>query len=208
MNCRSTGVWAHLSSLHRSNCNRSLRSKRKQTTVHRRCRSKWWMVKRPTIQILPIQYRILFSIQSRVSLNMSVLIGLSGRWIPVQFANRKQTKSLAPSIQFQTFLEQRFWCTKFGQYGWLWGDGVGIQICQECWWQIKWVLGRLLPHWQRLWYAICWLRRLLWGCCCQLYGRIPFESGRILHRMTIPGSLVLTGSGIRYRDWIQCLAAC
>jgi len=35
---------------------------------------------------------------------------------------------------------------------------VGSQICQEHWWQMKWVLARRLAQWQRQWYANCWLR--------------------------------------------------
>jgi len=159
MNFRSAGIWAHHSNLPRSNWKRSLRTTRRLTKVQKRFRSKW-MVRKTSIQIIPVQYWILFSTQSKTNLTMSVLMRRSGCWMPNQFANHQMFMFQATSIQLQACLERSFWCTKFGSYGSLWGGGFGILICPEHWWQIKYVLARLQPQWQQQWYANCRLRKM------------------------------------------------
>jgi len=86
----------------------------------------------------------------------------------------------------------------------LWGDGSGIQICQEQHCQLKRVLAWLSCPWQWLWYANCWMRRLFWGCRCQCCGGICLKSGWIWRRRTIVGSSVNNGSHIHCSNWIQC----
>jgi len=163
-------VWSLLSSLHQSNWKRSLRLKRQQRKVPGWFESKWRMVRRSLIQIIAVQYWIIFSIQSTTNLHTRGWFSQSGSWMAVWIANHKLTNSLESTIQFEAYLEQIFWCSKFGRCGSLWGDEFGIWICQECWWQMKQVLARLLSQWQQQWYANCWLRRLLCGCHCQ-FGR-------------------------------------
>jgi len=159
-NSRSTGIWTHLPSSQRSNWKRSFRMKRTHTNVPGRFRSKWRMVTGFSIQTMPVECWILFSIQSTTNLNTSVLMRWSGCWMPILFANQQMTMLQATSIQFQTCPEPTVWRTRLGPYGALWGGGFGILICQECWWWMKWVLARLSPQWQQQWYANCWLRKL------------------------------------------------
>jgi len=59
MNFRSARLWAHQPNLPRSNWKRSVRMERRPTKVQERFRSKW-MERRTSIQIIPVQYWILF----------------------------------------------------------------------------------------------------------------------------------------------------
>jgi len=175
--------------------------------VQWRLRSKCRNMRRFSIKIFTVQDSIHYSIQWTMNLNTTILRKQSGCWMSVTFANWKLTESQGMCNQFQVYLVLRFCCSMFGQHSSLCGDAFGIQICLECWWQIKWVLARHLPQWQQLWYTKCWLKRLLQGCLCQCCGGIPMNSGWIWHQTTIPGSLVMTGSGIWCGDWNQFPAA-
>jgi len=160
INFRRAGEWAHLANSPQSNWNRSLRKKWRPTKVQERFTSKWRMVRRFTIQIIPVQYWALFSTQSTTNLNTSVLMRQLGCWMPILFANHQMTVFQATSIQFQACLEQSLWHARFGPSGSSWGDGFGMLICQEHWWQMKWVLERLSPRLQRQCFANWWLRKL------------------------------------------------
>jgi len=159
MNFRSAGVWAHLPNLPRSNRKRSFSMKRKPTEVQERFRSKW-MARRTSIQIIPVQYWILFSTQSTRNVNMSVLMRRSGCWMPIRFAKQQMTVLQARGIQFQAYPELSWWRTRFRLYGSSWEDKFEMLICQEHWWRMKWVLERLSPGLQRQCFANWWLRKL------------------------------------------------
>ena len=145
MNFRSVGVWARQPNLPHNNWKRSLRMKRRPMKVPERFRSKW-MARRTSIQKIPVQYWICFWTQSTTNLNTCFLMTRSGCWMPIRFTNQWITVFPATSIQFQTCPEHSFWCTRFGPYGSLWGGRSRIRICQEHWWQTKWVLERLSPQ--------------------------------------------------------------
>jgi len=158
MNFRRTGVWAHLPNLPPSNRQRSLRTKTRPTKVQERCRFKWRMVRRTSIQIKPVQYWSQFSTQWTTNLNKSVLMTWSSCWMSIRFANQQMAVFLATSIQFQTCLTRSVWSSRFGVCGSSWGDGCGMLISQENKWRMKWVLQRLSPRLQRQCTTNLWLR--------------------------------------------------
>jgi len=208
MNFRSARIWAHLSSLDRSNCRRSLRTKRAQTKLHGRFRSKSRMVRRSWIQQIPAQYWIRFSVQSTRNLNTSVEMRKSTYWIPSQFVNQQMSGFQATSIQFQACPELCFWRARSGASGSSCRDGFRMLICQELWWRMKWVLERLSPRLQWQCFANWWLTKLKWCCHCPFYGGIPLKSVWFWQTMTFPALSVKNGSGNRSRDWILCPATC
>ena len=150
----SARVWAHRPSMPWGIWKTVFRMNRKQIKMQGRFRSKL-MGRRSSNLIIPAWYWPLFSIQSLTNGNSSVRIKWSGSWMAVRFANWLCTVILAISIQFQAYLEPSFWNSRSRQNGSLWGDGFGMQICQEHWWQMKWPLRRCLTLWQRLGYANC-----------------------------------------------------
>ena len=164
------------------------------------------MLRRFSIQIIAVQYWMLFSMHSTTNLNTTILIVQSGNWMLVGFANRKRTESPASSIKFQGCPEWSFGCTRLGYYGSLWRDGFWIQICQGHWWLMKWDLAKTFTSVSVA--MICKLltemvvmglpQSILWGIC--------FKSGRVWCRTTIPGLSVKNGSGIHCRGWIRCPA--
>jgi len=153
-----------------------IEDERRPTTVQDRFRSKW-IVRRSSIQIIPVQFWALFSTHSTMNLNTSGLMRRSGCWMPIRFANQQMTVFQAINIQFQAWWQPSFWRTRCGPSGSLWGDGFGMLICQEHWWRMKWVLERLSPRLHQQCFAKWWLRKLLWGCHCPFYGGIPLKSG-------------------------------
>jgi len=177
MNFRSAGVWAHLPNWPRSNWKRSLRTKRRQTKVQERFRSKWRMARMSLIQILPVQSWAPFSTQSTTNLNTSVLMRRSGCWMRIRFTNQQMTVFQATNIQFQACRELSFWHTRSGPSGSLWGDEYGMLICQEHWWPMKWVLERLSPRLQQQCFANCCLRKVSLGCYCPIMGEYPGRVG-------------------------------
>jgi len=196
MNFRSTGVWAHPLCLLGNNWKRLLRAKKTTPILQGRFRSKCSIVWMSLIQIIPVQQWIFFSILSTVNLNKSVLMMWSGCAIAVRFANHNLSKSMAISIQSHTCRESTCWHTRFGWHGSVWGDGFGIRICQEHWWQKKWVLARLSHQGQQLWYEKYWVRWLLWGCCYQFCEGIALKGWWMCPRTSIPGISVRNWSGI------------
>jgi len=160
MNFRRARIWAYLPSLHPSNWKRSLRMNRTPANVQGRFRSKWRMVRRSSSRKIQAQYWVRISIYSTTNLNMSVLIKQSGCWTRNVFANPQMTLLQAASIQFQGYPEQIVCRTRFGPSGSSWGDGFGMLICQEHWWQMKWVLQRLSPRLQWECFANWLLRKL------------------------------------------------
>jgi len=207
MNFRSTGVWAHLPNWPRSNWKRSLRTKRGPTKVQERFSRKWRRARRSSIQMIPVQSKAQFSTQSTTNLNTSVLMSRSGCWIPIRFASQTMTVFQATNITFQACRELSFWRTRCGPSGPLWGDGFGMLICQEHWWRMKWVLGRLSPRLQQQCFANWWPRKLLWGCHCPFCGGIPLKSGWFWRTTTFLALSVKNGIGICSSDWIRCPAA-
>jgi len=203
----SPGVCAYLPSLHQPNWKRSLRMTRKQTKVQGRFRSKWRMERRSSIQIIQVDYWILFSIQSTTSLNMSVLMGRSYCWMPIQFAYRRLTVSPATRIQFRACLEPNLWPIRSGQYGSLWGDGFGIVKCPGAQVADEMDIGKTFSSMAVAMVCKLLTKKVLWGGCSQLHGGIRLKSGWIWRGMTIPGLLIMNGSGIHCRDLIQRHAA-
>jgi len=114
---------------------------------------------RSLMYIITAQHWALFSTQSTMNLNMSVLMRRSGCWIPILFTNQQMTMFQATGIQFQACPELSFWRTWLGLSGSLWGDGFGMLIFQEHCSQIKWLLEILSPPLQRQCFANWWLRR-------------------------------------------------
>jgi len=159
MNSRSARVWANQSNIPQSNATRSLSTKWTLTKLQERFRRKW-MARRSSIQIIPAHYWALFLTQSTTNLDISVMIGRSGCWMPIIFANRPMTVLQARTIPFQAYPELSVWHTRFGPSGSLWGDGFGMLICQEHWRQMRWVLDRLSPRLQWQCFANWCLRKL------------------------------------------------
>jgi len=110
--------------------------------VHGRSMSKW-MASRSLIQKIAVWYVTLFLIHSTTKLNLNGLIWWLSCWMPIWYANQKMTAFLRTRIEFQGSLEQYFLFTRSEQNCLWWGDGFGIQICQEGRWQTKLVLGKI-----------------------------------------------------------------
>jgi len=127
MNFRCTGVWAHLPFFPRSNWKRLFRTKGRPTKVLERFRSKQ-MVRTSSIQLIPVQYWVLFWTPAGKNLNRSVLIRPSAYWMPIQICNQQMSVFHAASIQFQACPSRSFCRTRFGQYSSLCGGGFGIMI--------------------------------------------------------------------------------
>jgi len=160
MKFRSTRIWAYLPTVYQSNWKRSFRTKRSRTKVQRRFRRMWWMLRRSSIQKIQAHYWIRLTIKSTMNLNTSVLMKDPGSWMWVLFSNQQMTVFQAASIQFQACLELSFWRTRFRPSGSSWGDRFGMQICQDHWWRMKWVLEKLSPRLQQQCVANWWLRKL------------------------------------------------
>jgi len=129
------------------------------SSTEERFRSKW-MVRRSSIQMMPVEHCALFLTQRTTNSNISVFRWWSGCWMPIWFADQQITVFQATSIQFLGCPELSFWLPRFGPYGSLWAGRFGMLICQEHRLWMKWVIKWHSPQWQKQWNANSWARKL------------------------------------------------
>jgi len=124
MNFWSAGVWAHLPNLPKGNWMRSLRMKRWPTKVEERFRSKR-MARRTSIQIIPVQYSILFSKQSTTNFPHLYLDGAVRQQNDLSIRQSTDdgipgSKSSHPGLPGTNFLAHQVRSIWFNVRRWLW----------------------------------------------------------------------------------------